>query len=207
MSEPRPLPDNRLHIVGTAALSLRDPMKSDPQAPADLLALLRQQLLLAQVRLMELEDERDVLAPRLAETSALLAAAQTLAEQKVAEAAHLEKIRAGLQAEFDHLRHVQHETNEALNATRAEAAQLAARRTELLAEVEQLHVLTRQLAEAEQGHRQQAAQLGSELATSRTESADRLARIQQLDAEQRTLKASRSWRWTAWLRALERLFK
>src|SRR6478736_3812613 len=182
-------------------------MKSDPQAPADLLALLRQQLLLAQVRLMELEDERDELSPRLAETSALLAAAQTLAEQKVAEAAHLEKIRAGLQAEFDHLRHVQHETNEALNATRAGAAQLAPRRTELLAEVEQLHVLTRQLAEAEQGHRQQAAQLGSELAASRTESTDRLARIQQLDAEQRTLKASRSWRWTAWLRALERLFK
>src|SRR5207244_4113651 len=54
-------------------------MKSDPPAPTDLLALLRQQLLLAQVRLMELEDERDELAPRLAEADALLAAAQSLA--------------------------------------------------------------------------------------------------------------------------------
>ena len=96
-------------------------MKSDPQAPADLLALLRQQLLLAQVRIMELEDERDELAPRLAETSALLAAAQSLAEAKVGEATHLEKVRADLQAQFDHLRHTQHVTNEALTAARADA--------------------------------------------------------------------------------------
>jgi predicted nucleic acid-binding Zn-ribbon protein len=182
-------------------------MEPASPAPTDLPALLRQQLLLAQVRLMELEDERDELAPRLTETAALLAAAQSLAEQKVGEAAHLEQVRAGLQASFDHLRHVQHETNEALNAARAEATQLAARRTELLAEVEHLHVLTRQLAEAEQRLRQQGAQLGTDLAAARTESADRLTRIGQLDTEQRAMKASRSWRWTAWLRALERLFK
>src|SRR6187549_1001997 len=111
-------------------------MKSDPQAPSDLLALLRQQLLLAQVRIMELEDERDELAPRVAETSALLAAAQTLAEQKSDSAEHAEKVRAALQAEFNHLRHVQHLEHEALNTARADAARHLARNTELLAEVE-----------------------------------------------------------------------
>ena len=40
-------------------------MKSDP--PADPILLLRQQLILAQVRLMELEDIRDELTPQLAE--------------------------------------------------------------------------------------------------------------------------------------------
>src|SRR6187551_879288 len=101
-------------------------MKSDSQAPADLLALLRQQLLLAQVRIMELEDERDELAPRLAETSALLAAAQSLSEAKVEEAAHLEKVRAALQTQFDHLRHTQHVTHEALTAARNEITTLVA---------------------------------------------------------------------------------
>jgi len=182
-------------------------MKSDPQEPAELLTLLRQQLLLAQVRIMELEDTRDEQAPRLVETAALLATAQSLAEQKVDEAAHLEKVRAELQAGFEHLRHTQHVTNEALNASRTEAAQLAARHTALLAEVEHLHILTRQLAEAERSQRQRAAQLSTELAAAHTEASHRLARLNQLDAEQRAMKSSRSWRWTAWLRAIERRFK
>ncbi|MBP7481691.1 MAG: hypothetical protein KA788_04075, partial [Lacunisphaera sp.] len=60
-------------------------MKSDP--PADPILLLRQQLILAQVRLMELEDIRDELTPQLAEAEQLLVAAQTLADQKSDEAA------------------------------------------------------------------------------------------------------------------------
>jgi len=182
-------------------------MTSDPQEPAALLTLLRQQLLLAQVRIMELEDTRDEQAPRLAEASALLAAAQTLAEQKAGESAHLEKIRAELQAQFDHLRHIQHTTNEALNASRAEAAQLAARQTELLTEVEQLHLLTRQLAEAERAHLARRTELETNLAEMTQVSTGRAARIQQLDVERHAMKASRSWRWTAWLRAIERAFK
>jgi hypothetical protein len=182
-------------------------MPPDSPAPADLIPLLRQQLLLAQVRIMELEDTRDEQAPRLAESSALLAAAQALAEQKVGEAAHLEKVRAELQAQFDHLRHVQHTTNEALNAARAEAAQLTSRQTELLAEVEQLHLLTRQLAEAERAHLVRRTELETNLAEVTQVSTGRAARIQQLDVERHAMKASRSWRWTAWLRAIERWFK
>lgn len=182
-------------------------MKPDFPAPADLVPLLRQQLLLAQVRIMELEDTRDEQAPRLAETSSLLAAAQSLAEAKVAEAAHLEKVRADLQAQFDHLRHAQHTTNEALNATRAEATQLAARQSELLTEVEQLHLLTRQLAEAERAHLARRAELETQLAEVTQVSTGRAARIQQLDLERHTMKKSRSWRWTSWLRAIERAFK
>ena len=182
-------------------------MKSDPQAPADLLALLRQQLLLAQVRIMELEDTRDELAPRLAETAALLAAAQSLAEKKIDEAGHLEKVRAALQAQCDHLRHVQHETNEALNAARNENAGQASRLTALLSEVENLQTLTRQLAEAERGHLARHAELTTALAETTQVAAGRAARIQQLDVERHALKTSRSWRWTAWLRSIERLFK
>src|SRR6187549_879288 len=146
-------------------------MKSDPQAPSDLLALLRQQLLLAQARIMELEDERDELAPRLAETSTLLAAAQTLAEQQSDAAGHAEKVRVALQAEFDHLRHVQHLTNEALNTERTAAARHLARNAELLTEVEKLHVLIRQSADTERRHLSQLAGLETELSQQRTESA------------------------------------
>jgi len=182
-------------------------MTSDPQEPADLLSLLRQQLLLAQVRIMELEDTRDEQAPRLAETSALLAAAQTLAEQKTGEATHLDKIRADLQAQFDHLRHVQHETNEALNAARSETAAQATQLSALLSEVENLQTLTRQFAEAERGHLARRTELETALAETTQVAAGRAARIQQLDVERHNMKVSRSWRWTAWLRAIERAFK
>lgn len=182
-------------------------MKSDSQAPADLIPLLRQQILLAQVRIMELEDARDEQAPRLVETAALLAAAQQLAEQQSDAAAHAEKVRGALQAEFDHLRHVQHVTNEALNTARADSAGHLARNAGLLAEIEKLHQLVHQLTEAERQHLSRQATLETELARARSESADRATRIEHLDAEQRALKASRSWRWTAWLRGIERLFK
>jgi hypothetical protein len=55
-------------------------MTPAPSETAELIIRLRQQLILAQVRIMELEDEHDRLAPRLAEIEGLLAAAQRLAE-------------------------------------------------------------------------------------------------------------------------------
>ena len=189
-------------------------MKSDPQEPADLLNLLRQQLILAQVRIMELEDVRDELTPRLAECGKLLASAQTLAEQKIEAADHLEKVRAdlqgqhaNLQAQYDHLRHMQHVTNEALNAARAESAANLGRIGTLLSEVENLHILTRQLAEADRGNLVRLGQLESELKQVREEAVAHLERITQLDTEQRALKTSRSWRWTAWLRSIERVLQ
>jgi chromosome segregation ATPase len=179
-------------------------MKSDLQAPADLIAVLRQQLLLAQVRIMELEDERDELAPRLAETSALLAAAQSLAEAKVGEAIHLEKVRADLEAEFNHLRHAQHVTNEALALARDEIATLTAsietlRQRSLVdrGEIDRLLASTTALQEA-------LAQTGRQLTESERLSTERAARSQQLEADLGALKSSRTWRWTAWLRAIGR---
>lgn len=181
-------------------------MKPDPAAPADPQNLLRQQLILAQVRIMELEDTRDELAPQIAQLEKLLDEAQTLADHQTDTAAHLERVRAGLQAEFDHLRHTQHVTNEALNAARAEAGALAAREKTLLDEVENLHLLTRQLAETEQQHLTRIAALEKDIGATLAESTARQERINRLDAERRAMKASRSWRWTAWLRSLERSF-
>lgn len=181
-------------------------MKPDPAAPADPLNLLRQQLILAQVRIMELEDTRDELTPQVAKLEKLLAEAQTLADRKTDEAAHLERVRASLQAEYEHMRHMQHVTNEALNAARAEAGGLASREKALLSEVENLHLLTGQLAESERQHLTRIAALEKDIAAALAESAARLDRINRLDAEQRAMKASRSWRWTAWLRSLERTF-
>ncbi len=181
-------------------------MKPDPAAPADPLNLLRQQLILAQVRIMELEDARDELAPQVANLEKLLAGAQTLADRKTDEVAHLERVGTSLQAEYEHMRHMQHVTNEALNAARAEAGVLASREKALLSEAENLHLLTRQLAEFERQHLTRLAALEKELSAALSESSARQERINQLDAEQRTMKASRSWRWTAWLRSLERTF-
>lgn len=179
-------------------------MKSDPVAPADPLNLLRQQLILAQVRIMELEDVRDELMPNLASLEAQLTAAQTLADRKVEEAAHLERVRAGLQEQYEHMRHMQHVTNEALIAARSEAAALATREKDLLSALNQLQQHADGLAEAQRQHLGRINTLEQELTAAQAESAARRERINQLDAEQRALKDSRSWRWTAWLRSLER---
>jgi len=179
-------------------------MKPDPTAPADQLNLLRQQLILAQVRIMELEDTRDEMAPKLAAQEKLLTAAQTLADQKLDEAAHLEKVRSDLQAQYEHMRHMQHVTNEALNAARGEVAGLKAGEATLLSEIEQLQTLTHLQAEGSRQQLDRITALTADLRATQAESATRLERINQLDAEQRAMKASRSWRWTAWLRSLER---
>jgi chromosome segregation ATPase len=82
-------------------------MKPDPAAPADQLNLLRQQLILAQVRLMELEDTRDSLTPRLQELEQLLAQAQALADHKTDEAAHLGEVLTDAQLQIEHLQSAQ----------------------------------------------------------------------------------------------------
>jgi len=78
-------------------------MKPLPSEPSDLVNRLRQQLILAQVRIMELEDVRDMQVPRLAEMEQLLQEAQTLADRKFAECSHLEKVLADLQTQCDRL--------------------------------------------------------------------------------------------------------
>ena len=172
-------------------------MKPDQPDPAEVLHRVRQQLILAQVRIMELEDVRDETGARLGNSDHLLRAAQILTDQKLDEAAHSAKAHADLQAQFEHLRHIQHVTNEALESTRT---QLAATGQALDSEkqlnsglADQLH----QLQETRQKLETQLREAGATLAS-------RQQRIDQLEAEVRGLRSSRSWRWTAWLRSLER---
>ena len=181
-------------------------MKTDPVEPADLLNLLRQQLILAQVRIMELEDERDELAPQLADTGKLLNTAQILADQKIEEAGHLAKTLSDLQAQYEHLRHMQHVTNEALNDTRRQLDETSRqlntsqqRGTTLQREIIALNDQVAQLSAT-------LKRVSRELDEENSIAMARLIRGNELDADLRALKASRSWRWTRWLRSLERTF-
>ncbi|MEO5993722.1 MAG: hypothetical protein ABIP92_09265 [Arthrobacter sp.] len=158
---------------------------------------MRQQVILAQVRIMELEDARDETGARLADSNQLLKSAQTLADQKLDEAAHTEKTRVDLQAQFEHLRHVQHVTHQALESTRIQLN--TAERALILA-----NQLTAGLADQLRQLQDTLHQLEARLADANAATAAREQRIAQLDAELRALKSSRSWRWTAWLRSLER---
>lgn len=182
-------------------------MTSDHPEPAELLQCVRQQLILAQVRIMELEDVRDELAPRLTQVENLLAAAQNLADRKVDEAAHLEGVRDELHAQLQHLRHVQHVTNEALEAARRQAAaaeEALARERDLAGT---LRLRGEELAATIASLEGRLAHTEGQLTGSLQESTRRLERIGQLDAEMRAMKTSRSWRWTAWLRSMERVFR
>ena len=57
-------------------------MKPDSTDTNELLRRVRQQLILAQVRIMDLEDERDALTSQLGETEKRQTAAQSLADEK-----------------------------------------------------------------------------------------------------------------------------
>jgi septal ring factor EnvC (AmiA/AmiB activator) len=172
-------------------------MKPAPPDPAEILLRVRQQLILAQVRIMELEDTRDATRALLGDSQQLLQSTQTLADRKLDEAAHSETVRAELLAQFEHLRHIHHLTNAALESTRT---QLAAAAQALEQEKQGAAGLAASLASLSEAQVKAEAQLRevTALAVAREQ------RIAQLDTELRDQKASRSWRWTAWLRALER---
>jgi chromosome segregation ATPase len=112
--------------------------KPDPGTPADHILLLRQQLILAQVRIMELEDARDSLTPRLQELEQLLGQAQTLADQKLNEAAHLAKVLADCQARAAQLQEMHDRAAADLAASRAAVAAAEARLTERVATIARL---------------------------------------------------------------------
>jgi chromosome segregation ATPase len=122
----------------------------------------------------------------------------------VDEAAHLAKMQAELQSQATHLRHMQHITNEALNEARAQLTGTASR----LAAAEQRggelskEIIT--LADQAGQLNQTISRLGLEVAEANSTAAARLARLNELEAEIRAMKASRSWRWTSWLRSIER---
>ena len=143
-------------------------MKSAPSEPSDLVNRLRQQLILAQVRIMELEDARDSLTPRLAELEKLLRQAQALADQKLDEAAHLGKVLADCQAQCAQLQQAHQLAGQEIASVRTALAESSARANQQSEAIARLEISLR-VAEA------------GVLA----------------------VKSSRSWRWTAWLRALE----
>jgi len=174
-------------------------MMTMPPQPADQNALLRQQLILAQVRIMELEDASDALTPRLATLEQLLSECQALADQKINEVTHLNRVRHDLQAQFEHLRHMQHVTNEALEETRK---RLADCEKDLQSGKQIQSDLLIQLGHANN----QLQDTSIQLHQARAEMSRQHARIAQLDAERTAMKTSRSWRWTAWLRSIERAF-
>jgi chromosome segregation ATPase len=189
-----------------------------PDDPAESLLRLREQLILAQVRIMELEDAGAEGAARLAEIEGLLRGAQTLADQKADVLTHLEGVHADLEAQSQHLRHLQHVTNEALNDTRSRLAAaeercqqadvrigaLDAQRRELEQLRADLASRVSRLDEARVQAEERSRGLERELGDSRATAVARAQRIDQLDAELRAMKASRSWRWTRALRAIER---
>jgi chromosome segregation ATPase len=94
-----------------------------------------------------------------------------------------------------------------LEAVRDEISTKDQRIESLLQEIELLQKLIQELSSAVQNHSEHIAKLESELADKRVESAAHVSRIIQLDKERNDMKTSRSWRWTAWLRAMERLLR
>ncbi|HEY4301519.1 MAG TPA: hypothetical protein VGM73_11635 [Candidatus Didemnitutus sp.] len=166
---------------------------------AELVHRMRQQLILVQVRIMELEDARDETAGRLAECQQLLRAAQVVADGKIDEAVHLGKVRADLQSRHEELQHVQHATNEALKAARREHE--AATRT-----IADLQVETSRLGESCAALETRRRDLEDRLREANASLAQHIARIGDLDGEVRAMKQSRSWRWTSWWRSIERAF-
>ncbi|MBX3749991.1 MAG: hypothetical protein KF897_07885 [Opitutaceae bacterium] len=153
-------------------------MTSSPSEPPELTHRLRQQLILAQVRIMELEDERDTLAPRVTELEALLQAAQQLADQKLDEAAHLARVLADTEAH-------------------------AARLQSTLQQAQRDHALAQ---ESLSTHRARLSALETEAANLRAAAEAQSNRCAALEANLAALKRTRSWRWTAWLRAIGRSF-
>lgn len=179
-------------------------MPTVPHSSEELIAQLRQQLILAQVRIMELEDARDELLPKFSETKMLLEAAQSLVETKVEEADHLTQVRHDLQNQYEHLQHIQHVTNKALESTRSDLCNKQQQVEALQREIEQLHALIGQLNEEVHTQQERSTDLEQNLAFSRETADAHAKRIEQLDSELRAMKASRSWRWMAWLRSIER---
>lgn len=170
-------------------------MNPAPAETAEILHRVRQQLILAQVRIMELEDSRDENAAKREDLEKLLAAAQALTDQKLDEAGHLEKIRGELQAQYEHMRHMQHVTNEALTATRGQLAS-----TEQECDRSQNESLN--LRQEAVALNDCITRLNGELTESKTTASLRLDQLNQLSHDLASLKNTRSWRWTAWLRRI-----
>lgn len=172
---------------------------------------LRQQLILAQVRVLELEDIKDDTQTRVGELTGLLAELQSKADQALGDFDHLQGIHQEMLKHRDHLQHLLHLANQSLTETRNQVQQqahdLAAAadresesRNRIMALNDHVIALGGQISQlTERSH-----DLDRQLAELHPIAAARLVRLNELDSQLRALKTSRSWRWTAWLRSLER---
>lgn len=147
-------------------------MKPAPMETADIAQTFRQQLILAQVRIMELEDARDELASRLAQVDQTLTEMQSMIQTRISERDRLTAQNSELEAQ--------------LSSARLQLAELD-------------HSLQRSQA--------RESELRKTLAQNEATSAERQACINKQEVQLHALRISRSWRWTAPLRSLERLFR
>jgi chromosome segregation ATPase len=211
-TDPRP-PSLPLHRSGGGCVFPAIPMAAEP-SNATAIADLQRQLVLAQVRILELEDLRDDAATRIKQLDALLADLQGKANQALADHDHLQGAHRDLLAHRDHVQHLLHVANQNLAEAHAQAARLTA---DLAAAASREDTLRGTVARLEgqvadlDARLQQAEARGRDL-DHRIEELNsvarmRLERIHQLDAELRAMKASRSWRWTKPLRAVERFLR
>lgn len=175
---------------------------------------LQRQLVMAQVRILELEDIRDDAQTRIAELDRLLADLQGKANQAFGDFDHLQGVHREMLAHRDHLQHLLHLSNQALDEARAHGQRLGAEleaagrresglRENIAALEQQAAALRERIAQLEN----HARELERQLQETHVLAATRLDRINQLDAEIRAMKASRSWRWTAPLRSIERFLR
>lgn len=146
---------------------------------ADPLSLLQKQLILSQVQILELEDVRDELQATIASQAKILAELQTLADRALRET--------------DEAKATEARARETLGSVRTESEKLQ-QRVEALQREASLNAKRLHEAEVTVAETKQAI-------------ATKVNRIEALDAELRAVKASRSWRWMAPLRSLERLFR
>jgi hypothetical protein len=148
-------------------------MKPAPsETQAEILHRVRQQLILAQVRIMELEDGRDELISRLARLDRTLTEMQSIAQERIAERDHQARLAVDLEKQSELLRQQLGETHQSLHQSQTGVVELQ-----------------------------------STLERSERSATEHQVLVADLTAQLRALKTSRSWRWTAPLRSLERLFR
>ncbi|MEO6567127.1 MAG: hypothetical protein ABIO94_00065 [Opitutaceae bacterium] len=152
------------------------PASASQDEPIENLSALQKQLVLAQVQILELEDIRDELQTRGAEHSKLLADLQSIADRSLAGLQNAHAAETDARQALARTENENREMQLKLGALRRDFETTSERLSKALKLVDQIEGTA-------------AAQT---------------ARIERLDAELKTLKASLSWRSTAPLRSLER---
>lgn len=181
------------------------------ETPKATISDLQRQLVMAQVRILELEDIRDDARTRLADLETLLRDLQGKADRALGDFDHLQAAHGQLLSHRDHLQHLLHVANQALEESRGQAQRQAAelqaageRETGLRATLARLEQELAALLDRTARLEERGRDLERQIQELTSLAGARLDRINQLDAELRAMKASRSWRWTKPLRAIER---